>query len=192
MGEGRAGGDWEETMADVVPDPPAADAAGQHQDRDETWGRWIIFVYCVVILAVLVWLAWLYGRDSLHDLIPESVPGPALASAWAGALGGIAISFKGVYDHKGKLDSFDDPKKNTVWSNEMIPWHLGRPFSGIIVGIFVYIALQAVYPSGTPSGFTLAAASFVLGTQDRAFFEFVRKIGGIVVTVPDPPPKKNT
>jgi hypothetical protein len=156
-------------------------------DSRLTLGRRATFIYCIVVLAVLISLALLYVRGSL-SVIPTSVPAAALAAAWAGALGGIAISFKGVFDHRIR-DCEGDKPKNTKWCNDMLLWHFGRPFTGVIVGAFVFIGLKAVYPTGEPNGFTLAAAAFVLGTQEKGFFDFVRKIGHVVVSIPDDKPR---
>ncbi len=160
-------------------------------------GRTFVFLYCVFVLVALIAAALFFLDDKLGFLIPSSIPDAAVAAAWAGALGGVAISFKGVFDHRvvaedeGQTTTGQAPaagkdgkaaEKHDPWSNEWILWHVGRPFTGLIVGIFVFIALKAVYPSGDPSEATLAAAAFVLGTQESAFFEFVKKIGGVVVS----------
>lgn len=151
-------------------------------------GRWLVFAYCVFVLLTLVALALLYVDGRLDSIIPDDVPRSVIAAAWAGALGGIAISFRGVF--KYSQDGASEPAERQKhegehvqgrWDNEWIPWHLGRPFTGVIVGIFVFIALKAVYPTAEPSEATLAAAAFVLGTQDSAFFRFVRQIGAVVV-----------
>lgn len=145
-------------------------------------GRWGVFFYCILVLAGLIALAILYGNGEFNS-ITGSIPKAAFVAAWAGALGGIAISFKGVFDHPVKQDP-QSPVKQVLWTNELLPWHLGRPFTGIIVGIFVYVALQATYPNGHPSSLVLAAAAFVLGTQERAFFAFIKQIGAVVVSIP--------
>lgn len=129
-------------------------------------------------------------NGKFNAILPASISRAALAAGWAGSLGGLAISFKGVFDHKGTADP-EDPVKTDLWDNELLPWHLGRPFSGIIVGIFVFLALKAVYPSGNPSAITLAAASFVLGTQEKGFFEFIKQIGTVIVSIPKKDPPKN-
>lgn len=152
--------------------------------RWRTAGRWFAFFYSILALAGLIILAIAYSHKGLKDILSTNIPSAVLSASWAGALGGIAISFKGVFDHKAKLEPGDDPSKTKLWSNELMPWHIGRPFTGLIVGIFVFIALKAVYPSGNPSEVTLAAVSFVLGTQEHNFFLFIKEIGAVVVNVP--------
>ena len=100
-------------------------------------------------------------------------------------LGGTASIFKGVFDHPVFAPYSETPSSAVLWDNGQFPWHFGRPFTGTIVGIFVFLAFRAVYPSGNPSGITLAVASFVLGTQDRAFFNYVKQIGAVIVSVPN-------
>jgi len=191
-------------------------------------GRWLIFGYSLLMLAALITLAALYGRGDMTSLLPRlHVPTVALYSSWSGALGAVAISLKGVYDHRvhatlllgtdeplpqpqvlnppvdakpapgdssptpaqdDKATKSKDPYDDTSspWDNDWLPWYFGRPFTGIIVGIAVFILLKAVYPSGTPSAATISAASFVLGTQESRFFEWVKQIGAVVVSIPHP------
>ena len=110
------------------------------------------------------------------------VPFAAVAASWAGALGGISISLKGVYDHW--VDASKHPSGKSAWNNELLLWHIGRPASGAIVGIAVFILLKAVYPSGAPSPGAMAAAAFVLGMQEKRFFGWVKQIGAMVVATP--------
>lgn len=147
-------------------------------------GRWFAFVYSLVALAGLTAVGIAYEHGTLSNLIPSTIPNAALASLWAGSLGGVAIGMKGIFDHKVAADP-QNPDKFLEWNNQLLPWHMGRPFTGLIVGFFVFIALRTVYPSGgDPSAATLATLSFVLGTQDRAFFNFVRQIGQVIVSTP--------
>ena len=146
-------------------------------------GRWFVFFFCIFVLLGLLAIALLYANGAFDSVLPSRVPRPALVAAWSGALGGVAIRFKGVFDHKTERGPGDKPDV-VLWDDQLLPWHLGRPFTGIIVGLFVFLALKTAYPSGNPSSATLGAASFVLGTQDRAFFDFVKQIGAIVVSIP--------
>ncbi len=82
-----------------------------------TAGRWFAFLYALLALAGLITLAIAYSHKGLIDILPTSIPAAMLAASWAGALGGLAISFKGVFDHKAKLEPGDDTKKIKLWSN---------------------------------------------------------------------------
>ena len=153
--------------------------------KGQSVGRWFAFAYSLIMLFCLAALSIAFEHGTFKNIIPSSVPNAALASIWAGALGGIAISLKGVFDHKVAPDP-QNPSQLYEWNNQLLPWHMGRPFTGVIVGFFVFIALRTVYPSaGDPSAATLATLSFVLGTQDRAFFNFVRQIGEVIVSIPN-------
>jgi hypothetical protein len=190
-------------------------------------GRWLVFVYSLCVLACLVALASLFGHGQLNGVLPSNRSADvAVFSAWSGALGAVAISLKGVYDHRpptAPVTKPPDPAPVAIgvvpppnasstehsqamqagttatgseltadgyadttspWDNDWLPWYLGRPFTGIIVGIAVFILLKAVYPSGTPNAATIAAASFVLGTQESRFFDWVKQIGAVVVSIP--------
>jgi hypothetical protein len=144
-------------------------------------GRRIAFWYALSWFAILLLLALLYARGKLDPAL-SGIPLAAVASMWAGALGGVAISLKGVYDHWA--DASQHPQGKTAWNNELLLWHLGRPVSGAIVGLAVFMVFQAAYPSGTPSAGALAAASFVLGLQEKRFFEWVKQVGAALITIP--------
>jgi hypothetical protein len=145
-------------------------------------GRHFAFWYSVSWLIALLVVAALYAHGTFHGLL-SGIPFAALASGWSGALGGVAISLKGVYDHW--IDASKHPDGKTAWNNDLLLWHVGRPASGAIVGVAVFILLKAVYPSGTPSPGALAAAAFVLGIQEKRFFGWVKQIGAVVVAVPN-------
>ena len=144
-------------------------------------GRIIAFLYAIAWLAVLVLLAAFYDQGRFRGVL-HHVPFAAVAATWSGALGCVAISLKGVYDHW--VNAEKHPQKKSAWNNELLLWHIGRPASGAIVGIAVFILLKAVYPSGTPSAGTMAAAAFVLGMQEKRFFAWVKQIGATVVATP--------
>lgn len=84
--------------------------------------------------------------------------------AWLGALGGVTISLKGIYDHGNPKDP---------WSNAFNLWHIGRPISGAIAGLIVAMLFILVFPTGTLSNLVLYGVAFIFGTQDAAFFEFL-------------------
>ena len=64
-------------------------------------GRWLVFVYSLCVLGGLVALASLFGHGQLNGVLPSNRSADvAVFSAWSGALGAVAISLKGVYDHR--------------------------------------------------------------------------------------------
>jgi hypothetical protein len=151
-------------------------------------GRRLAFGYALGWLGVLVALAAMYTEGDFRTVL-RGVPFSGVAAGWAGALGGIAISLKGVYEHGTRPAGGD---KREPWDNDLLIWHLGRPASGVIVGIAVYILLKTAYPSGSPSAGAMAAAAFILGTQEKRFFGWIKQIGAVVVAVPRDPVPSDT
>ena len=145
-------------------------------------GRRFAFFYAATWVAALFLLAALYSHNHFRG-VTTGIPFAGLASGWAGCLGGVAISLKGVYDHW--LDSSSQPEQKSAWNNDLLLWHLGRPVSGAIVGVSVFLLIKAASPSGTPSSGAMAAAAFVLGMQEKRFFAWVKQIGAVVVAVPN-------
>ena len=84
------------------------------------------------------------------------------------------ISLKGIYDH-----DFDD------WQGkEYDIWHFGQPVSGAIAGGITYLLLLAINSSnGVSMPFALAAA-FLMGSQDKRFFNFLYEAARLLVQVP--------
>jgi hypothetical protein len=139
--------------------------------------RRAIFFYELLFLVALIAVAILYFKSNeVHSWIPKELQGLALYTAWFGMLGAIAISLKGVYDWAPTEE---------LWSGRWPLWYIGRPFSGLIVGIMTYASFRAIYPKGTPSVPTFEAAAFILGTQERRFFLFLSEVGKLIVHVPD-------
>jgi hypothetical protein len=148
------------------------------------WRR-TVFLYDLFMLVALYALALCYAQGHLAHLL-RNIPSAALYAAWFGALGGIAMSLRGVYNYH----SIDDEhrKAQGVWSNELLYWHFGKPFGGTIVGLAVFVLLKAVVPNGDPSTVTMSAVAFVLGMQDHEFINFIKKIGAVIVSVPSSKP----
>jgi hypothetical protein len=134
-----------------------------------------IFVYDICVLFVLLVLVWWYFADipwSLSKAIPPILQGLPAYAVWFGALGGIVIGLKAIYDH-GPND----------WQNLYNLWHIGRPFSGGVAGGVTYLFLLAT-SKNQPLGPVVLAAAFILGTQDKRFFNFLFQIARLVVNVP--------
>lgn len=150
------------------------------------WTRRLIFAYEIVALLALLTVAYVYLKHgSFYESIPALLRGLPVYSAWFGALGGVTISLKGVYDHAAR-----DDKGNSQWGGRWPLWFYGRPFSGLIAGIVTLVLLRAVYPSGTPTPAIIEAAAFILGTQEARFFAFLSEVGKLVVAVPSKKPKQ--
>jgi hypothetical protein len=141
----------------------------------------LVFVYNLAIIAVLVVLAvWSVDGTIFPAWLPNRYRLP-LHCVWFGALGGIVISLKGVYEHSGRTPP-------NAWDDRFNLWHLGRPFSGGITGLMTYFLLLALNSGGKLSAPVAYAGAFILGTQERRFFNFLYQVARLILQVPNDPP----
>jgi hypothetical protein len=82
---------------------------------------------------------------------------------WMGAMGGLTISLKGVYDHGNPVDP---------WKDAYNLWHIGRPFSGAVAGLIAALLFMVIFPT-VASPLVIYGVAFIFGTQDAAFFDFL-------------------
>jgi hypothetical protein len=174
------------------------------EKSDATWAqypliaRWSaggLLVYDVALLTILTVL--LLGRlydwfrlGSLPDPIGGMVP---LVVPWAGALGGLGISFVGLVRHVGDWGPRIEKDKRAAdhpgfaqrmdWN----AWHVTRPFVGAIFGsvaalavVFIFGSVGATAEGGldlSPLGrATLFVVAFVVGYRDRTFRELADRV----------------
>jgi hypothetical protein len=142
--------------------------------------RTLIFIYDVLVFFVLLVLAWAYwfttsdGGYVFRWLVPPALTGVPAEAFWFGALGGVVVSMKGIYEN-GPGD----------WQRSYNLWHFGRPISGGIAGGMTYLLLSVVNAGSTaPSGPVVMAAAFVIGTQDKRFFALLYEVAKVVVQLP--------
>ena len=160
------------------PTPTHGGAEGAQERRTLTWSWPVgVFLYNLAAISILfgvgVW--FLNGGAESADNALHHV---AVRCAWCGALGGIVISLKGIYEH-------GSGKQQKGWDHSYNLWHLGRPVSGAITGVITLVLLQALNPSSPVTPMIAYAAAFILGTQERRFFEFLFQVGRIIVQVPE-------
>lgn len=147
----------------------ATDVIGRATTRPS---RVTVFFYDVVCIAVLAALAVVYFRyQTVSDVVPEPIRELPIWMVWFGALGAVAYSLRGVYSYAGEN-----------WNPSFGLWHFGHPVSGAIAGGVTYVLLWAVNPAQRPAIPTGEVAAFIVGTQDRLFFEFLNKVGRLVLT----------
>ncbi len=141
-----------------------------------TSGRVKIFAYDIVVLVVLIIAAAIYVAEKQLFVAwqDQSLP---IAAAWFGALGGLMISLKGIYDHRDGA---------TGWDPGFDLWHIGRPFSGGVAGLVTVILLDVVAGSANKpaNAQVVYAAAFIFGTQERRFFGFLFEAARLIVQVP--------
>ena len=138
--------------------------------------RWrcAIFAYDLAVVFALLGVAWLIFQHN-HVTFGSQVRDITVRAMWFGALGGLVISLKGVYDHCCTHGDWDDCFNL---------WHIGRPVSGALTGLVTLVLLLTVNPNTTPSGPTVYAVAFIFGTQERRFFNFLYEVAALVVRVP--------
>lgn len=150
--------------------------------RDATGNaiRYRIFAYTTAwALALFAIAAINIARpDLLAPITSGGWQNAALHSLWFAILGGVAISYKGLYDHW---------QRSNWTEGQWTLWYLGRPFSSAIVGAVTYVILQVTNPQQTPSIGAIAVAAFILGTQERRFFNLLAEVAKLVLSVPNDP-----
>ena len=132
----------------------------------------LALAYCYVKNPTHFWLAAPTG-DKKDEIAFVEI---ALRAMWFGALGGIVISLKGVYDHCCD---------NGSWDRCFELWHIRRPVSGALTGLITLVLLLATNPNGNPSEPVVYAIAFIFGTQESRFFNFLYKVAALVVRVPN-------
>jgi IPT/TIG domain len=142
-----------------------------------------IFVYDLVVIAVLIAIGVLYFEFSIAKMLDAIILhrlALTLEAAWFGALGGVIISLKGVYEHSSGTQG---------WDASYNLWHLGRPVSGAIAGLMTVILLMVINSGGNSdvnlSTPVVYAAAFIFGTQERRFFNLLYEVARLVVQVPE-------
>jgi hypothetical protein len=135
--------------------------------------RVAIFAYDVGVLAACLAIGLALIELQLPKFFVEHHI--EVRSMWFGALGGIMISLKGIYEHAKGPDGWDD---------SFSLWHIGRPFSGAITGLMTVVLMEAANPGKSLTAPVVYAAAFVFGTQERRFFNFLYEVAKLVVQVP--------
>lgn len=145
-----------------------------------TNARTAIFIYDLAVVAVLLAIGALYLKHKdWFDIGGNDSVNFSIHCIWFGALGGIIISLKGVYDHAVGGDP---------WKDAFNLWHIGRPVSGGIAGLMTFLLLQLVNPASPPSEPVAYAAAFIFGTQERRFFDLLSEVARLIVQVPEKTP----
>ena len=115
----------------------------------------MIFLYDLLWILILGVVAWILTQK--NNCILPTVPASTIDWSkispycilwtkykllfncmWFGALGGVTISLKGIYDHGVATDP---------WKNDYNLWHLGRPASGAVAGLISGLLLYLIIPS---------------------------------------------
>jgi hypothetical protein len=143
--------------------------------------RRIVFWIEMAFLAILGVSGWLYITGGMPSwLVAPSSLGPMpLGVPWYGALGGIAISLTGVFEHR-----YD-------WDPKYFLWHLGRPFMGALVAIVAVLIIQAgilaagVEPADPDSGTSdlfYYIVAFLVGYREESFRSMMKRVADVFFT----------
>jgi len=137
-----------------------------------------IFIFDIVVVIALLAAGVIYVKYPATFALGSVNLDIAVRATWFGALGGIVISLKGVYDHCCQ---------NGKWDDCFDLWHIGRPISGGLTGLITLVLLLAVNTSA-PNEPVVYAIAFIFGTQERRFFNFLSEVAALVVRVPNDDP----
>lgn len=164
---------------------------GEEQEIEDEIGREPIyfFQYTVIFLSFLLLSAFVFICFNYSILIKNSNElnwlQKSFISIWFAMLGTVAISFKGASDHwkngnknGNKKENKNENKNDTQrWGL----WYIERPFNGFIIGVMTYIILN-ILSANEPTLAVLAGSAFILGLQEKKFFEKIKELSKLILT----------
>ena len=148
---------------------------------DAMRSRRLVFWLQVVYLAALALVAWLYLTDALPPWFdaPEMLGPLPIGVLWYGALGGVIISFTGVFEHR-----YD-------WDPRYLFWHVARPLIGAFVAVIAVLIVQsgilatgadpAEQQTQTQNLFYYVVA-FLVGYREETFRGLMKRIADVAFT----------
>jgi hypothetical protein len=134
-----------------------------------------MFALQVSYLALLVALALAYYHLAwLRHAVPNPAGPVPLGVPWWGALGGVTISFTGIFRNANR------------WQSSYQLWHIARPLLGAVVGsvgylIFIAVIRAAGLPThagpqaGTGSNVVFYLMAFITGYREEIFREMLKR-----------------
>jgi Fibronectin type III domain len=114
----------------------------------------------------------------IREMIPESVVGVPVSIPWFGAAGAVLVGLYGIFDH-GHLD----------WQRRLNPWHIGRPFTGALLGTVGFVAFIGVIRAtgatpvtNDPAGrFVYYVIAFLVGFREIAFRTLIARVSDLLL-----------
>lgn len=126
---------------------------------------YLVILFCAVGV-LCSWHSW-------HEIVPDPIGPVPLAVPWFGALGGVMISLRGIFDH----DSDWDPRYDLR--------HIARPLTAAVTGTVAYlIVIGGVVSVGqTPStdmkdtraNVIYYVLAFATGYREEGFRDLLRR-----------------
>jgi IPT/TIG domain len=143
--------------------------------RLSTHRRLLAFIYTTCALVGIAYAAYWFATASQQSgILANQGVRDALTGAWFAMLGGVGISYKGIFDHRTPSE----------WAGGWMLWYIGRPFASSIVGVLTFSLLQVANTHAEPSIPVLAIVAFTFGTQEKRFFAFLYQVAQLVLSTP--------
>lgn len=148
-------------MPTTEPDPPDPVNAPK-------WVFVLQMIYLVALVAIgLLYIHW----TAFQHLLPNPAGPIPLAVPWWGALGGVTISFTGIFRNADR------------WQSRYELWHIARPFIGAVVGSVSYlIFIVIIRATGTipshqspTSNAIFDLVAFITGYREEAFRDLLKR-----------------
>jgi hypothetical protein len=142
--------------------------------------RWV-FPLQLTYLITLVIIGLLYIHwEWLRQLLPNPAGPIPLAVPWWGALGGVTISFTGIFRNAHR------------WQPQYDLWHIARPFLGAVVGSVSYlIFIVVIRAAGTTATHTTPDSNaifdlvaFLTGYREEVFRELLKRASDSLFSSP--------
>ncbi len=140
----------------------------------------VAYLYTLNLQAFTVQVPSLGGVTvpGIREVIPASVAGVPISILWFGAAGAVLVGLYGIFDH-GHLD----------WQRRLNPWHIGRPFTGALLGTIGYIAFVGVIRAtganpvtNDPAGrFVYYVVAFLVGFRELAFRQLIARVSDLLL-----------
>lgn len=136
-----------------------------------------IFVVALLWMLALtaVFFAWI-NVDAFHDLLPETLGPLPPETIWFGAIGGMLISFAGIYRY------------NRAWDPKFDYWHYTRPLVAAFMGVLGCLALILLTQLSTQGGGTpevdatfYCLVAFVVGYREESFRTLIRRLTDLLL-----------
>jgi hypothetical protein len=154
------------------PDPPAAVASTPA--RPPAWLFALQVGYLVALVAI--GLAYLH-QPELHRFLPDPAGPVPLGVPWWGALGGVTISFTGMFRNARR------------WDRSYEPWHAARPFLGAVVGSVGFLVfIVVIRATGSPVSVTTSTGraafdlvAFLVGYREEVFRQLLKRATDVLL-----------
>ena len=141
---------------------------------------WLQLFYLVVLLgAALAYLTW-----GSRLPIPNPVGPIPIWVPWFGALGAVAISLAGIFDHAKD------------WDPAYSYWHWSRPAVGAVMAVVAVLIIQigilsvgGSKPGPGTSKSLYYVIAFLVAYREETFRELIKRVADIILTPAPPAPK---